>query len=736
MVKSERCSNKRLITHTDIWRFKFVGDPQISSDGSKIVWVETITNEDKNTYESAIWMSNRISHNHFSKPARITYGKAGSKRGILDRTPRFSPDGRNLAFISNRSGKSHIWILDLQDAGEARQITCGAEGVSNITWSPDGKHIAFISRVPEQKAKQIEKDKRSKDVTVVTKLIYKMNGVPNVIDSRPKQIFMINIKSRETKQLTFGQHSCSFPSFSPDGSAIAFVSYREDICEVEMVPDLWILILNNLEIKRLTYSQGSVAEPTYSPCGQHIAFFGNLRKNEAAAKTEVLVIPAKGGEVKALTSDFDRSIGCSVSTDCRMDSGRYGPYWSHDGKFIYFTATDRGYTKIFRVSFDNCEVHEIGVDETRTQNDIGFQYPTVITSFAYKDFSTPFDTNHNSKLDSSIDKPSDEMFAIIGGSPLNPADVYVAFGVSKQCVLLSPKAEKVAHWQYQVVSKKHNFSYCYRLTQVNHRVLSQLHVLKPERLLIESSDGVEIEGWMIKPIDFESGKKYPAVVEIHGGPHSTYGLAFFHEFQLLAANGYGVFYCNPRGSLGYGEWFAQQVIGDQGGMDYQDIMSLRKYVDDVEWVDSDRIGVTGGSYGGFMTNWIVGHTHDFRAAVTQRCISNWYTKYGTSDIGFYGNRKGMGMRDLWDSENFLMERSPIRYAPNVKTPILIIHSEQDYRCPMEQAEQWYIALKRLGKTVEFVRFADENHNLSRTGKPWNRKYRLVHILRWFEEHLK
>ncbi|HHY11941.1 MAG TPA: S9 family peptidase, partial [Firmicutes bacterium] len=312
----------------------------------------------------------------------------------------------------------------------------------------------------------------------------------------------------------------------------------------------------------------------------------------------------------------------------------------------------------------------------------------------------------------------------------------VALGISNEIITLPPAEAQVTHWQYRVVPRKHTFNRCCRLTSVNEEVLSELQLSQPEYFLFTASDGVELEGWLMKPINFEPGKKYPVVVEIHGGPAVTYGLAFFHEFQVLASNGYGVFYCNPRGSLGYGEWFAQQVIADQGGMDYQDIMALRNYMDTVEWADSGKVGVTGGSYGGFMTNWIVGHTDRFHAAVTQRSISNWYTKYGTSDIGFYGNRKGMGMRDLWDSEGFLMERSPIRYAPNVNTPILIIHAEQDYRCPMEQAEQWYIALKRLGKTVEFARFAGENHELSRSGKPWNRRERLRHILRWFGEHLK
>ena len=296
--------------------------------------------------------------------------------------------------------------------------------------------------------------------------------------------------------------------------------------------------------------------------------------------------------------------------------------------------------------------------------------------------------------------------------------------------------DKVTRWQYQVIFKRLTLDKCCRLSRVNEDLLSGLKLSEIEPFFFTAPDGVELEGWLMKPGDFDPERKYPAVVEIHGGPASTYGNSFFHEFQVLTSVGYGVFFCNPRGSVGYGEWFAQQVIGHQAGMDYQDIMALRAYLDKVEWVDSDKVGVTGGSYGGYMTNWIVGHTDEFAAAVTQRSISNWYTKFGTSDIGFSGNKKGMGMRDLWDSENFLMERSPIRYAPKINTPILIIHFEQDYRCPIEQAEQWYLALKRLGKTVEFVRFAGENHGLSRSGKPWNRRERLYHIVRWFDEHLK
>ena len=738
---------KTPVTFEDLWRLKFVGDPDVSPDGNKIAWVQTSINADKNAYESNIWMSSKKTEESgisFENPKRITYGMKSPDLAAREGSPRFSPDGKCLAFTSNRSGQNQIWILDLARGGEARQLTQGEEGKSGITWSPDGSHIAFVCREPKEKEE--EEPHKSKDVTVVTKLRYKANGVPYVVDPRPRQIFMINVENGEQRQLTFGEYDCYSPVLSPDGKSIAFNSCREPDCEIEGVPDIWVLTLETGEMKKLTDGRGPAGSPVYSPDGEYIAYYGNLRKDVAAAKSEILTIPAQGGEPRVLTENFDRSMGCSVSTDSKMDAGGGGPYWSGDGRFIYFLATDRGYSKIFRVAVDTCEICEVygsgvcdpcevisgeGQDCSLECNCPGEDsravtpsiietkdYPPVISSFAFSD------------------QGAEAVFAFIGGSELNPADVYVARGVSDQPLELKAGCRKVKGWQYRVVSHRYTFDKVIRLTSVNEDVLTQVNLSKPEPFIFQSPDGLEIEGWMIRPVGFDAVKKYPAVLEIHGGPAVTYGLAFFHEFQLLASNGYGVFYCNPRGSLGYGEWFAQQVIADQGGMDYQDIMALRTVMDGVGWVDDSKVGVTGGSYGGYMTNWIVGHTDKFAAAVTQRSISNWYTKYGTSDIGFYGNKKGMGNRDLWDSEGWLMEGSPIRYVPNVNTPILILHSEQDYRCPMEQAEQWYVALKRLGKTVEFVRFAGENHELSRSGKPWNRKERLAHMLRWFDQYLK
>ncbi len=691
---------KRPLTSRDLWSLRFTGDPEVSPSGKELVWVETWINVEKNHYESAICISRRDESGKFGSPSRLTYGKKPNGDGAMDRSPRFSPDGSLLAFTSNRSGKTQLWLLNMKEGGEARRLTNLEDGLSQFTWSPDSKRIAFCSREPKPKkeTKPGEID-TSKDVAVITHLRYKANGVPGTVDPRPVHIYTVEISTGEVRQVTSGDFHDMSPAFSPDGKMIAFISSREPDRELRMIPDLWVTPSDGGEATRLTFGKGPVRSPVYSPDGKWIAVLGHQQGEVSTANTEVLVVPAGGGEVIHLW-DIDRSVGSGLGSDSRFDAGRSGPYWSRDSRTLYFTLTDKRVSGIYKTSLDNPHVELLAGAVPGNLNFCG-KFPPVTNSFAMRELS-----------DGNL------LLAINGNSPVNPGDIYAIELTGPIC---GPVSESCPLQQ---------------VTAVNEELLSGITLVTPEPFTFHPTDGLELDGWMMKPAGFEEGKKYPAIIQIHGGPHSAYGEAFFFEFQLLCSKGFGVFYCNPRGSSGYGKKFADGVIGDWGGMDYQDIMSLKHYADEVPWVDASKMGVIGGSYGGYMTNWIVGHTDEFAAAVTLRSISNMYTKYGVSDIGWFGNKRGFGGRDLWDSEDFIMERSPIRYAPKVTTPILIIHSEQDYRCPLEQAEQWYVALKRLGKTVEFVKFAGENHELSRSGKPWNRVERLDHIVRWFEKYLK
>lgn len=259
--------------------------------------------------------------------------------------------------------------------------------------------------------------------------------------------------------------------------------------------------------------------------------------------------------------------------------------------------------------------------------------------------------------------------------------------------------------------------------------------LVPSRAIVyKGAKGWDVHGWLMKPAGYVKGEKYPLIVEIHGGPHAMYANTFFHELQLLAAQGYGVLYVNPRGSHGYSQQFVDVVRGDYGGGDYEDIMAgLNSVLAENDWVDESRLGITGGSYGGFMTNWIVGHSNRFKAAVTQRSISNWTSFFGVSDIGYYFSEWQIGAV-MMDVEK-LWNHSPLKYAKDIETPLLILHSEKDFRCPIEQAEQLFITLKQMKKETGFVRFPDADHNLSRTGLPNLRYARLGQITDWFKKYL-
>jgi acylaminoacyl-peptidase len=272
-----------------------------------------------------------------------------------------------------------------------------------------------------------------------------------------------------------------------------------------------------------------------------------------------------------------------------------------------------------------------------------------------------------------------------------------------------------------------------RVTATNDELFNELALSAPEEIEFPSFDGTRLQGWLLKPLGFSARRKYPLVLQIHGGPRAQYGWAFFHEFQLLAAQGYVVLYANPRGSQGYGERFASAIVNDWGNLDYRDLMAAVDCVEEMGFVDARRTGVCGGSYGGYMTNWIVGHTDRFKAAMTERSVTNLFSFYGTSDFGYEDFREFGG--HAYDDPAHYAKLSPLSYVKNIKTPLLIIHSEGDLRCPVEQAEQLYTMLKAMKRDVEFLRFPEENHDLSRAGRPDRRLARLEFILQWWEKRL-
>lgn len=661
----------RPIKAEDLLRFRLPGDPQLSPCGRKIIYSVTWINQEKNQYESALWMVQQS-----KDPVRFTGGTNDSR-------PRFSPDGQTVAFLSRRSGQSQVWVMPV-DGGEARQVTKIQGGVGQFQWLPDGTGfvlVAYLAKdglqpeVKEQEEKDLYK-KYNKDVKVIDELFYKLDGVGYFLDKRAQLCVQGLQEGAVAKQLTDWPYQVGgIADISVDCSHILFLSMRGDDYDREAWKhQLYRIPVDGGEVELVAGGERGVGDAVYSPDGQQIAFLAAYPEDMGYDNVKLYLMPAAGGEPHLLAPDFDRPFAHLGLSD--LAPGANLPLvWAKDGQSIFAPASIDGTVQMVQVHMDG-QVQQVTMGDQ------------VVTAF-------------------SLSATQDRV-ALAISTHTSPSDIYLAE------LAADPT----------------------RLTNVNRELLAELELVEPERYYFQAEGGPQADGWVMKPIGFAEGQQYPAIVEVHGGPMMMYSCSFFFEFQLMAAQGYAVIFTNPRGSQGYGEGFCKAIQYEWGNLDYADVLAgVDSALEQNPWIDSERVAIGGGSYGGYMTAWAVGHTNRFKAAICSRPVVYWAGEVGTTDGGWLWMRRAKGVRP-WNDDSWYKQQSPWTYVENIETPMLLEVQEGDLRCPIEQGQMLYTAVKFLNKApIRFVRYPNEFHGMSRNGQPWHRLHRLDQIVQWLEKYL-
>ncbi|HMC37710.1 MAG TPA: S9 family peptidase, partial [Actinomycetota bacterium] len=532
------------MTPEDVYQMTGAADPRLSPDGRTVAFTVWRVDKDANEYRSAIWL---VAADGTGAPRQFT---SGERRDAL---PRWSPDGTRLAFTSKRDGDHmQLYVIPVT-GGEAKKLTDVKEDVTEVAWSPDGTRIAFVARVPDP-AYEVDDDKK-RPPRRFKRLQFKLDNVGWTVD-RPQRLFTVPADgSADPAQVTSGDFEESAPSWSPDGTRIAFGSARHPDWDTDLVRDVFVARFDGSgELERITHGDGTCDLPSWSPDGDRIAYKIVPGVWDDPRHGQIAVVPASGGQRIILTDSLDRQ--CGPYPDIRE------PIW--DGNDLLFAVEDGGNVHVYRVRSDGAGKPEI----------------------------------------------------VVGG------DMWVT-GYDSAAGRIAHTAATATTFPELYVGER-------RVSEVGRAFTGTRQLAAPERFTALSSQGAEVEAWIMRPAGFKEGEKYPLLLNIHGGPFTQYGNKFFDEFQVYAGAGYAVVYSNPRGSSGYSEDWGRAIRGPVnegpgwGTVDYEDLMAVvDEAIKRFDFCDPDRVGVMGGSYGGYMTSWIVGHTDRFQAAISERAVHQW-----------------------------------------------------------------------------------------------------------------
>ncbi len=673
-LTSAAWAQSQRLTVNDVFNLELAADPQISPDGKQVIYVRQFADIMADKRCSNLWIVNFDG----SENRPLTTGN------FNDTNPRWSPDGKQIIYVSNRdqgSGSTPQIYRRWMDSGQTAKLTNLTQSPAGVAWSPDGKWLSFTMHVPEAPAAIIkmpappEGAKWAEPAKVIDKLVYRFNGA-GYLKPGYTHLFVLPSEGGTPRQLSTGkfQHGglafrASDAVWTPDSKALVMAANRNADWELNPINTEIYEFALDGAVKALTSRKGPDGAPDVSPDGKFIAYTGFDDRLHAYEVTKLYVMNRDGSNARLITGSFDRDIG--------------GLSWAADGTGIYFTTADQGNTGLYFTSLDG------KVKQVARNLGSGFNAGGGAPSFT---------------------TAANGAFATTHCRPDQPGDVDTGW------------LSKSVGGELKV------------LTSVNTDVFAGKTLGAVEELWYESSkDKRKIHGWIIKPPNFDATKKYPLILEIHGGPHANYGDRFDLEKQMMAASGYVVLYTNPRGSTSYGKEFGNLIDKAYPGDDFYDLNSGVDAMLAKGYVDAEQLYVTGGSGGGVLTCWMIGRSPRFRAAVTVYPVINWYSFVLTSDIGNWTvNHWFPGFP--WDNVEHYEKRNLLSVVKNVKTPTMVLTGEADYRTPMSDSEQYYQALKLLGVESVLVRVPDEPHGI--TVRPSHHMSKMLHLIGWFDQHRK